>query len=332
MIGVTLLLLCIVLALSIPVGIGLGLLGLLLSGIYSPLPMSVALGELTWSTSNSFILVAVPLYIMLGEIVLRGNAFVTERKLIRELDARSQPAAEWILQADADRKRPQRFVTAESWIRRIMIRWIVDLGRADAKSPVRAKERVAPWVIHQADGFLHHPVAARGITRSLIDDLGRGSVDGEFGAPVIVPIPAGEDAAKRIDVRREVLIDRPSEPHGADIAAEVERAIEPASPRERNAHAGIAAVGGRVTKAKPPELGEERVRLGHRRDAIGRTAVVIIRLLFERTRRSRRRRRKRHRTVGAGLNRSFRTGGPDLTGLSFEAGNIQNRGRLSVRA
>ena len=73
MIGTTLALLCVVLGLSIPVGIGLGLLGLALSGIYSPLPLSVALGELTWSTSNSFILVAVPLYIMLGEIVLRSG-------------------------------------------------------------------------------------------------------------------------------------------------------------------------------------------------------------------------------------------------------------------
>ncbi|HMN88195.1 MAG TPA: TRAP transporter large permease subunit, partial [Bauldia sp.] len=73
MIGTTLALLCIVLGLSIPVGIGLGLLGRALSGIYSPLPLSVALGELTWSTSNSFILVAVPLYIMLGEIVLRSG-------------------------------------------------------------------------------------------------------------------------------------------------------------------------------------------------------------------------------------------------------------------
>lgn len=73
MIFATLILLCIVLGLSIPVGVGLGLIGLILSGIYSPLPLSVALGELTWSTSNSFILVAVPLYILLGEIVLRSG-------------------------------------------------------------------------------------------------------------------------------------------------------------------------------------------------------------------------------------------------------------------
>lgn len=73
MIGTTLVLLCVVLGLSIPVGIGLGLVGLILSGIYSPLPLSVALGELTWSTSTSFILVAVPLYILLGEIVLRSG-------------------------------------------------------------------------------------------------------------------------------------------------------------------------------------------------------------------------------------------------------------------
>jgi tripartite ATP-independent transporter DctM subunit len=66
-------LLLILLGLSIPVGIGLGILGLILNDIYSPLPLTVMLGELTWSSSNSFILVAVPFYIMLGEIVLRAG-------------------------------------------------------------------------------------------------------------------------------------------------------------------------------------------------------------------------------------------------------------------
>lgn len=73
MIVTTLVLLMVLLGLSIPVGVGLALLGLALSGLYSPLPATVVLGELTWSTSNSFILVAVPLYIMLGEIVLRAG-------------------------------------------------------------------------------------------------------------------------------------------------------------------------------------------------------------------------------------------------------------------
>ncbi len=66
-------LLLILLGASIPVGIGLGLLALILNAMYSPLPLTVMLGELTWSSSNSFILVAVPFYIMLGEIVLRAG-------------------------------------------------------------------------------------------------------------------------------------------------------------------------------------------------------------------------------------------------------------------
>jgi tripartite ATP-independent transporter DctM subunit len=51
----------------------MGLLGLALSELYSPLPLTVMMGEVTWSTSNSFILVAVPFYILLGEIVLRSG-------------------------------------------------------------------------------------------------------------------------------------------------------------------------------------------------------------------------------------------------------------------
>lgn len=65
--------LLLLLGISIPVGIGLGLLGLLLNEMYSPLPLTVMLGEVTWSSSNSFVLVAVPFYIMLGEIVLRSG-------------------------------------------------------------------------------------------------------------------------------------------------------------------------------------------------------------------------------------------------------------------
>jgi C4-dicarboxylate transporter, DctM subunit len=69
--GVALALLLLLLALSIPFGIALGLLGLILNQLYSPLPLTVMLGELSWSSATSFILVAVPLYILLGEIVLR---------------------------------------------------------------------------------------------------------------------------------------------------------------------------------------------------------------------------------------------------------------------
>lgn len=71
MIGVSVALLLILLASSVPVGIGLGLLALCLNYLYSPLPLTTVLGELTWSSINSSILVAVPFYILLGEIILR---------------------------------------------------------------------------------------------------------------------------------------------------------------------------------------------------------------------------------------------------------------------
>ena len=61
------------LALAIPVAAGLGVLGLLLSAIYSKLPLSLAMGEIAWGTSNNFLLVAIPFFVLLGEILLRSG-------------------------------------------------------------------------------------------------------------------------------------------------------------------------------------------------------------------------------------------------------------------
>jgi len=61
------------LALAVPVAAGLGVLGLALSEIYSTLPLTLALGELAWSTSNNFLLVAIPFFVLLGEILLRSG-------------------------------------------------------------------------------------------------------------------------------------------------------------------------------------------------------------------------------------------------------------------
>jgi tripartite ATP-independent transporter DctM subunit len=55
------------------VAASLGVLGLLLSQIYSPVPLSLALGEVAWGASTSFILVAVPFFVLLGEILLRSG-------------------------------------------------------------------------------------------------------------------------------------------------------------------------------------------------------------------------------------------------------------------
>ncbi len=68
-----LLLLLILIGISIPVGAALGLLGLILDPLYSMLPLSKAIGEIAWGTSNEFLLVAIPLFIMLGEILLRSG-------------------------------------------------------------------------------------------------------------------------------------------------------------------------------------------------------------------------------------------------------------------
>lgn len=73
MIATSLTLLLVLIGISIPVGAALGGLGLILDHLYSFLPLSRALGEVTWSTSNDFLLVAIPMFVMLGEILLRSG-------------------------------------------------------------------------------------------------------------------------------------------------------------------------------------------------------------------------------------------------------------------
>jgi tripartite ATP-independent transporter DctM subunit len=73
MIGTALLTLLVLMALAIPVAATLGLLGLVLEGAYSQLPLIRAMGEVSWSASNEFLLVSVPLFILLGEILLRAG-------------------------------------------------------------------------------------------------------------------------------------------------------------------------------------------------------------------------------------------------------------------
>jgi C4-dicarboxylate transporter, DctM subunit len=73
MVGTALAILLVLLALAVPVAAGLGFLGLALSEIYSKLPLTLALGELAWATSNNFLLVAIPFFVLLGEILLRSG-------------------------------------------------------------------------------------------------------------------------------------------------------------------------------------------------------------------------------------------------------------------
>jgi tripartite ATP-independent transporter DctM subunit len=71
--GVSLLMLLFLLGSSIAVAAGMGLTGVLLNNIYSSMPMSRIVGELTWSTTSNFILTAIPFYILFGEILLRSG-------------------------------------------------------------------------------------------------------------------------------------------------------------------------------------------------------------------------------------------------------------------
>jgi tripartite ATP-independent transporter DctM subunit len=71
--AVSLIVLLCLLGSSIAVAAGMGLTGVLLSNIYSSMPMSRIVGELSWSTTSNFILTAIPFYIMFGEILLRSG-------------------------------------------------------------------------------------------------------------------------------------------------------------------------------------------------------------------------------------------------------------------
>jgi C4-dicarboxylate transporter DctM subunit len=73
MLATTLTILLALLALAVPVAAGLGVLGLALSQIYSKLPLGLAMGEMGWSTSNNFLLVSIPFFVLLGEILLRSG-------------------------------------------------------------------------------------------------------------------------------------------------------------------------------------------------------------------------------------------------------------------
>ncbi|NMG32886.1 TRAP transporter large permease subunit [Azoarcus sp. TTM-91] len=73
MIAVALILLLVLIGLSLPVAAALGVLGLILDPIYSMLPLTRAMGEMAWSSNNEFLLVAIPMFILLGEVLLRAG-------------------------------------------------------------------------------------------------------------------------------------------------------------------------------------------------------------------------------------------------------------------
>ncbi|WP_046867468.1 TRAP transporter large permease [Microvirga massiliensis] len=66
-------LLLLFLGLSLPVAAALMLLAMVLGQLYTALPLHLAMGEIVWAASSNFILVSVPLFILLGEILLRSG-------------------------------------------------------------------------------------------------------------------------------------------------------------------------------------------------------------------------------------------------------------------
>jgi len=71
--GISLVVLLFLLGSSIAVAAGMGLTGVLLNNLFSTMPMSRIVGELSWSTTSNFILTAIPFYILFGEILLRSG-------------------------------------------------------------------------------------------------------------------------------------------------------------------------------------------------------------------------------------------------------------------
>lgn len=62
---------------SVPIAGVLGWLGLFMSNFHSFMPLHLAIGDIFWQNSIEFLLVAIPMFILMGEILLRSG--ITER-------------------------------------------------------------------------------------------------------------------------------------------------------------------------------------------------------------------------------------------------------------
>ena len=76
MLGTALFLLIVLLALSVPVAAVMGVLGLALNQFYASMPLYRAMGDITWNSSSEYILIAIPMFVMLGEVLLRSGIAV----------------------------------------------------------------------------------------------------------------------------------------------------------------------------------------------------------------------------------------------------------------
>ncbi|MBY4678785.1 TRAP transporter large permease [Marinobacterium arenosum] len=61
------------LLLSVPVAATLLILALVIGYFFSSFPLHLALGDVLWSASNSFLLIAIPLFVLLGELLVRSG-------------------------------------------------------------------------------------------------------------------------------------------------------------------------------------------------------------------------------------------------------------------
>ncbi len=73
MITVSLVLLLVLLALSVSVAATLGLVAYLLAIFFTPIPLDRMLGEVAWQSMASETLVAIPFFVLLGEVLVRSG-------------------------------------------------------------------------------------------------------------------------------------------------------------------------------------------------------------------------------------------------------------------
>lgn len=77
MLAKTLFILLALIGLAVPIAASLGWLGLILQFTEGSMPLHRAISDMAWQTSTDFLLVAIPMFVMLGEILLRAG--ITER-------------------------------------------------------------------------------------------------------------------------------------------------------------------------------------------------------------------------------------------------------------
>lgn len=73
MLAAAILILLALIAIGIPVAAALGWLGLIMGHFFTAMPVHRAIGDLVWQNSIEYLLVAIPMFVMLGELLLRSG-------------------------------------------------------------------------------------------------------------------------------------------------------------------------------------------------------------------------------------------------------------------